>query len=304
MKFGYISGGDLRAGNIPKTPESISYTRGENSGTTHNVIQEKVIVNCHGNSQYQRINGQLEQIYFQVPENVRIFFYTLPGKLTMIHESIKTSDICNDTKFENITYVSEPNEPSPEFLLYLNDPVYEEYKLILPFIFFCNESTGYNLNQYAIEELDLNVNNGVHLSYFVNRLSENFPNLFLNIHMLSCNSPTYEVQRELESYKSINGQLESDMYGIEANMAAMSLDNPRIPSNEEFRYNRKLLSGLENDDNHSNLTPQQLDKLLNFGKKKSARSEAIACAFVKEQSILISKINSKINSDILYLNCL
>ena len=264
MKFGYISGDNLRDGNTPEPPKSITYTEGSHVGETHTVIPEKVILNCHGLAYHQRINGLLEQIYFKVPENVRIIFYTLPGEKTYTSQDKISSNLCNDN-YEDVTYASEPGDSSPEHLLGTSEKVYEGGKLIPPFVYFCNEGNAFNLKEFSLE---LKVTGETtFLSHFVTSLSNIFPNFFLNIYMLVCNTTAPDVKRELTAYRRKLGVV-SDLLEIEAKMAAMSIkSNARAIPFDEYRENRKKLRGLEDSD--PAITPQELDKQLaklSFGK--------------------------------------
>ena len=259
MKFGYISGDDLRSGRI-NIPKVITYTKGYHIGETHNVIPQTIVINCHASNLYERNykkNGMLEQVYFEVPENVRIFFYTLPGNVTCRYEHFKTKNICKN-KFTNVTLVYEHGDEVPEFLLNVVLPIYEERKLIPPFVYFCNDNNGYDLKTYAEEELDIPISSTDRTSfkYLTNKLSNNEPGLFLNIHILACNSfGDHSVKEEIKEFGSV-----LDTRPIEAHLASLSIgSNPRITSDTEDntidRFRRQMV---DNYDNFS-LNPFQMD---------------------------------------------
>lgn len=276
MKFGYISGDNLRNGRVPDIPKVIRYTDGEHAGETHTIVPQTVVINSHGNNLYQRNydTRKLEQKFFKVPENVRIFFYTLPGKLTCTYTNFRTKSVCK-SNFKDVTLVYEPGDDVPEFLLNVTLPIYENYKKIPPFIFFCETNTGYNLNMYADEEVGIPISSTGRISfeYLTKAISNNEPGLFLNIHIIACNSFGDPVaQMEVEQMNQT-----PDIRTIESSLAALSIsNNPRILSNQETDYNAAFRGRMPYIYNDLSLNPFQIDNALKrqrsfnlrFGKKK------------------------------------
>ena len=277
MKFGYISGDNLRNGRAPDIPKVIRYTYGEHAGETHTVTPHTVVINSHGSNLYERNydTRKFEQKFFKVPENVRIFFYTLPGKLTCTYGNFRTKNICK-SNFKNVTLVYEPGDDVPEFLLNVTLPIYENNKKIPPFIFFCETNTGYNVDVYADEELGIPISSTGRISfeYLTNAISNNEPGLFLNIHIIACNSFSDPVAKmELEQSAQ-----SPDIRTIESSLAALSIsNNPRIVSDEETEYYAAFRGQMPYIYNDPSLNPFQIDKALkkqrsfdlHFGKMKN-----------------------------------
>ena len=189
MNFGLIPGEQIRRLSLPPSPVQVTYP----DGSTQNVIHRDIIYNGHSLSYFDvnRVQG-----WFKVPNNVRIFTYSIPGRVISMNESELPVDICiNNNIAKHIVLIYEPGDKMPQVETSVTqqiDSVLGSYRQMNPYYAICSKDPNRDfLNMYQpkieLKTLPFIKHDDIFFSDFVFMISKDHTN-FNDIHLLTCQS--------------------------------------------------------------------------------------------------------------------
>jgi hypothetical protein len=256
MKFGLIPGEQIRRLSLPQPPTQVTYP----DGLTHNVIQRDIIYNGHSLSYFDvnRVQG-----WFKVPNNVRIFTYSIPGNVLSMSESELPIDICiNNNIAKHVVLIYEPGDRMPQVetsVIEQIDSVLGSYRQMNPYYAICSKDPNRDfLNMYQprieLKTLPFIKNDHIFFSNFVFMIARDHTK-FNDIHLLTCQSyperpgltpGKFQLPAELAAFSIESGIQDpgyTGSYSQQLNLKRPKLkqQNPWvIPPSNEFKRTRIL----------------------------------------------------------------